>query len=144
SPVALKLMTYYPLPNRTALGNNHQASANSKSGWDSVVGKIDHRFNSRDSMAVRFGKRFGRSNAPWAGSNLGIFQNKIQDDREIGGVDYTHMFSPTFLMESRIGLSRNASREHILGDGGDTAAQLGMGGSTHDPLLRGFPLVNVT
>src|SRR4029078_11532138 len=48
------------------------------------------------------------------------------------------------ISELRFGLSRNATREHIIGDGGDTAAKLGMQGSTTDPLLRGFPLINIT
>src|SRR5262249_32720927 len=81
---------------------------------------------------------------PWAGSNLGLFQNGVRDDRELGGIDYTHIFSPTLLTEIRLGISRNATREHMIADGGDVAAQLGMQGSTQDPLLRGFPLVNVT
>jgi hypothetical protein len=144
SPVGVKVLSYYPLPNRTANGNNYIATANNNDNWDSFLGKVDHRFSNTDSMAVRFGKRFGRNNAPWAGSNLGIFQNYIRDDRELGGVDFTHMFSPTLISEFRFGFSRNASREHIIGDGGDTAAQLGMQGSSHDPLLRGFPLVNIT
>ena len=53
------------------------------------------------------------------------------------------MFSPTLLNEARFGLSRNASREHILPNH-PTAAQLGMQGSATDPLLAGFPLINVT
>src|SRR5262245_12868544 len=81
-PVALKLMPYYPLPNRTGLGNNYQASANNANHWDSFLAKVDHRFDSKNNMAVRTGKRFGRNNAPWAGSNLGIFQNDVRDDRE--------------------------------------------------------------
>src|SRR5207302_4159641 len=133
-----------PSPNRSSLRNNYIASANNNNEWDSFVSKIDHRFSSADSMAIRFGKRFGRNNAPWAGSNVGIFRNYVRDDRELGGVDYTHMFSPTLTSELRFGLSRNASREHIISDGADTAAQLGMQGSTHDPLLRGFPLINIT
>ena len=143
-PVALKLIGYYPLPNRTGPGNNYQATANNVNHWDSFLGKIDHRFDNRNSMAVRAGKRFGRNNAPWAGSNLGVFQNDVRDDRELAGVDYTHLFQPNLLMEFRFGVSRNASREQIISDGGDTAVELGMAGSTHDPLLRGFPLVNMT
>src|SRR5439155_14642004 len=144
SPVGVKVLSYYPLPNRTNLGNNYVATATNKSDWDSFVGKVDHKFSEHDGMAFRFGKRFGRSNAPWAGSNLGIFQNYIRDDRELGGIDYTHLFSPTLIAEARFGVSRNASREHIIGNGADTAVELGMQGSTHDPLLRGFPLINVT
>src|SRR6266568_3920461 len=117
NPIGTKVLSYYPLPNRFAHGNNLVATANNKNDWDSFVGKIDHRFSTSDSMALRFGKRFGRNNAPWTGSNLGIFQNYVRDDRELGGIDYTHMFSPTLLAEFRFGVTRNASREHIIGDG---------------------------
>src|SRR5215813_8968188 len=144
SPVGLKVIARYPLPDRKTLGNNYLATANNNNHWDSFVGKIDQRFSEKDSVAFRFGKRFGRNNAPWAGSNLGIFQNYVRDDRLLGGIDYTHMFSPTLLAEFRFGVTRNATREHIIGDGADTAVELGMQGSTHDPLLRGFPLINVT
>ena len=118
SPVGVKVVSYYPLPNRVALGNNLLATARNRNNWDSMLGKVDNRFSSKDSMAVRFGKRFGRNNAPWAGSNLGIFQNEVRDDRLLGGVDYTHMFSPTLLTQVRVGVSRNASREHIISDVG--------------------------
>src|SRR5260370_24754781 len=47
-------------------------------------------------------------------------------------------------MEARLGVSRNASREHILEHGHPNAASLGMQGSTSDPMLAGFPLINVT
>jgi len=141
---ALKLLQYYPLPNRVAVGNNFVGVAYIDNHWDSYITKIDHRFDSRNSVAFRFGKRFGRNNAPWAASNLGLFQNRVRDDRLLGGVDYTHMFSPTLLTEVRFGISRNASRERFLGDGSDVAAALGMEGSTADPALRGFPLVHST
>jgi hypothetical protein len=144
SAVGVKVLSYYPLPNRTQLGNNYLASANNINDWDSTIGKVDHRFSEKDTMAIRYGKRWGRNNAPWAGSNLGIFQNDVLDDRSLGGIDYTHMFRPSLISEFRFGFSRNSSREHIISDGGDTASQLGMAGSTKDPLLQGFPLVNVT
>jgi hypothetical protein len=70
----------------------------------------------------------------------------------MGGLTYTHIFSPTLVLEARGGLARTSEREHILSDGGfglpeetfPTAAQLGMQGSTTNPMLAGFPLVNVT
>jgi hypothetical protein len=144
SPVGLNVIAQYPQADRANLGNNYLATAHINNNWDSFVGKIDQRFSESDSVAFRFGKRFGRNNAPWAGSNLGIFQNYIRDDRLLGGIDYTHMFSPTLLAEFRFGVTRNASREHIISDGADTAVEIGMQGSTHDPMLRGFPRINVT
>ncbi|MBI3207632.1 MAG: TonB-dependent receptor plug domain-containing protein [Candidatus Solibacter usitatus] len=144
SPVAKKIVDIYPLPNRVALGNNHQAIANNVNTWDSFVMRFDHKVHKNDNLAVRYGKRFGRNNAPWAGSNLGVFQNTVRDDRLLGGIDYTHMFTSNIIMEARFGVSRNASREKIISDGSDMAKTLGIGGSTSDPLLRGFPLIAVT
>jgi hypothetical protein len=144
SPIALKLLTYYPLPNRTAPGNNHISVANNRDNWDSVIGRLDHRFSEKDTLSFRYGKRWGRSNAPWAASNLGTFDKYVRDDRVLGGLTYTHMFTPALLTEGRVGVSRNSSREHNLSDGIATAADLGMQGSSADPMLAGFPLINVT
>ena len=144
SPVAMKIVDLYPLPNRIAIGNNHQAIANNANDWDSFITRFDNKFSNNDNLAFRYGKRYGRNNAPWAGGNLGIFQNAVRDDRLLGGIDYTHMFSPSLIMEARFGISRNSTREHIISDGSDIAKAIGMSGSTNDPLLRGFPLINVT
>ena len=64
SPVGANLLQYYPLPNRTAIGNNYLSFANNISNWDSALGKVDERFSASDSMSIRFGKRWGRNNAP--------------------------------------------------------------------------------
>jgi hypothetical protein len=144
SPVALNLLKYYPLPNRPSLTNNYQATANNISNWDSFITKVDQRFSISDSLSLTYGKRFGRNNAPWAGSNLGEFANWVQDDRSLGGLTYTHVFTPSLINEGRVGFSRNSSREHIIGGGVDTASQTGMRGSTTDPMLEGMPLVNIT
>ena len=143
-PAALKLTRYYPLPDRTQFGNNFQAESFNISNWDSYIFKVDHRISGQDSLSVNFGKRFNRSNAPWAGSNLGEFPNAKRDDRELGGLVLNHLFSPSFVMEARAGLSRNAQREHIVPGGIDQASQAGIQGSTTDPLLEGMPLVNIT
>jgi Carboxypeptidase regulatory-like domain/TonB-dependent Receptor Plug Domain len=126
SPIARKFMQYYPLPNRTAVGNNLQTTAGHQNTFDSYITRGDHRFNDKDSISVTFGKRFGRSNQPYESSNLGIFDPPIRDDRELGGISYTHMFKPTLLSETRFGLSRAAQRDSQE-PGFPTAAELGRG-----------------
>jgi hypothetical protein len=144
-PIALKVMEWYPLPNYRGVGLNYQATRNHFSNWDSILGKVDHRFSDRDSISVRYSYRWAPNNAPWAGSDLGEFPNFIQDNRSLGGITYMHMFSPSLISDARIGFSRNAEKEHILTEFGQpTAAQLGMADSTTDPLLAGFPLINIT
>jgi hypothetical protein len=144
SPAALNVLQYYPLPNRNNPQYNYLAFANNVSNWDSFLGKIDHRFSTTDSTSFRYSKRFERNNAPWAGSDTGSFGNYVRNDRSLLGLDFTHMFTPTLLMEARAGYNRTAQREHTLRVGLDTAGQLGIQGSTKDPMLEGFPLINVT
>jgi hypothetical protein len=142
-PIALRIMEFYPLPNRADPGNNYIFSANDNDEWDSFIGKIDHRFSKNDSMSFRYQKRFARNIAPFAGSDLGIFGNKQRDDRSLLGLDYTHIFSPTFLLEFRGGLSRNATREYEVWSGQNIASQWGIPGTTTDPQLTGFPRFTV-
>ena len=148
SPVALNLLKIYPVSNRSNHQDNFYATAHSQSSWDSFVTKIDERFSIKDSLSFRYGKRFGRSKAPWAaaanGGSLGLFQNWVQDDRSLGGIDWNHMFTPSLITDIRFGFSRNSTREHAIGGGMDTAAQIGMQGSTKNPELMGMPLINIT
>jgi outer membrane receptor protein involved in Fe transport len=152
SPVGLAVSKFYPLPNYNQSGNNYQAFVNNIDNWDSVVTKGDERLTDKDTISVNWGKHWERNNAPWASSNLGEFGNYIRNDREMGGLTYTHIFSPTLVLEARGGLTRTAEPEHVLANGGfglpsetfPTAAQLGIQGSTSDPMLAGFPLINVT
>lgn len=139
SPIAMRLMDYFPLPNRADALNNHISSANDADKWDSALAKIDHRFTPRDTISLRYQKRFNITSNPFAGSELGIFGNRIRNDRSLGGVDYTHLFSPTFLIELRGGFSRNANFENTVWAGRDVAEEVGIPGSTKDPLLVGFP-----
>ncbi len=142
-PTALKLMAFYPLPNRIDIRNNYQVAAKDNDAWDSFIGKVDHKVSAQDSVSFRYQKRFARNSAPFAGSGLGTFPNKSRDDRSLGGLDYTHMFTPTLLLEVRSGYSRNATREHELYQGQNIAEQLGIAGTTTDPELMGFPRFTV-
>jgi outer membrane receptor protein involved in Fe transport len=152
SPVGLAVARFYPIPNYISPANNYQAFANNIDNWDSLTTRFDERLDDKDTLFIDWGKRYERKNAPWAGSDLGEFGNYIRDDREMGGLTYTRIFSPTLILDLRGGIARTSEREHILSDGGfglpqetfPTAAQLGMQGSTTDPMFAGFPKINVT
>ena len=143
-PSAIKLLAYYPLPNRADRRNNFITAQNDHDTWDSFIVKADHRFNNSNSITYRYQIRFSNTTAPFGGSPLGSFGNKTNDDRSLMGLDYTHMFTPTLLVELRTGFSRNATFANSIRGGVDYAAQLGIPDSTKDPDLIGFPLFNVT
>ena len=144
SPVALGLLNYYPTPNRNDLRNNYQSAPGTFSNWDNFLTKIDHRFSSNDSLSLFYGTRFSRGNNPFAASDLGKFHTRLDDTRSSGALAYTHMFSPVLISETRLGVSRNASGEYFQEAGFPDADGLGMPGSTRDPKLKGFPVINIT
>ena len=77
---------------------------------------------------------------PWGISATINARQSLDGRRHLGA----HVFS-SLISEARAGFSRNAEREHIVCRlGQPTAAQLGMAGSTTDPMLAGFPKINVT
>ncbi len=142
-PIALKLMEYYPLPNRADSANNYINTGKDFDVWNSFIWKFDQRFSSSDSMSFRYQIRDADNTVPFAGSGLGKWPTFSQDTRSLLGIDYTHMFSPTLLTEVRGGYSRNATDEHEKFQGQDIAGQLGITGTTNDPSLRGFPLFTI-
>ncbi|MBI3282421.1 MAG: TonB-dependent receptor, partial [Acidobacteria bacterium] len=143
-PVGLNILNYYPAPNRADIRNNYLVTANDDDVWHSILAKVDHRFSEKDTIAFRAQKRFNRTENPFAGgSELGIFGQSIEDDRSLAGLDWTHMFSPTFLMEFRTGFSRNSARNRGQFQGRDIASELGLPSLTTDPELLDFPKITV-
>ncbi len=96
-PIALKLMAYYPLPNRGDGPNNFINTAKDFDVWNSFMWKVDHRFSSKDSMAFRYQIRAADNTAPFAGSGLALWPTYSNDARSLLGVDHTHLFSPNTL-----------------------------------------------
>lgn len=141
-PTALKLMEYYPLPNREG-PNNYQTTAKDFDAWNSYIVKLDQRFDINNILAFRYQWRQADNTTPFAGSALGKWPTYQDDSRSLLGVDYTHMFGPTLLTEVRAGYSRGATMEHESYRGQNIAEQLGIPGTTTDPELRGFPLFTV-
>ena len=144
-PSAVKLLAYYPLPNRADRRNNYITARMIHDAWDSFIVKADHRFNESNSMTYRYQIRFNNTSSPFAGSTLGGFGNAVNDDRSLMGLDFTHLFTPTFLVELRTGFSRAIPTRTAFWGGIDVAQlRSGLPDSTHDPDLVGFPLFNVT
>jgi len=141
-PLSAKLLDYYPLPNRAG-AYNFLAATNDTDAWDSPIVKIDHHVNESNILAFRTQVRFVRNSNPFDGGNTGKFGRKIDERRSLLGADYTHLFTPTFLVEAGGGFSRNRNYENCVWAGRDVARELGFVGSTTEPELLGFPLVTV-
>jgi|GEM_PF-407005 len=147
-PSGMKILSYFPLPNRAAgvTGFNYFAQTADVDRWDSPLFKIDHKIGA-NNLAFRYQNRLNDTQNPFTGSDLGTFGILIQDDRSLGGIDYTHMFSARLLGEVRFGFSRNATYQHGRFAGKDVASQLGLpnlipaGEAENNPLLLDWPQI---
>jgi hypothetical protein len=133
-------LAYYPLENRPGQTFNYLVSANNSEALDSYIWKIDQRFGAKDSLAFRHQARFDGAFAPFSGNPLGLFGSQSQNNGSLVGLDYTHLFSPTLLVEARGGFSRQSNIANSNSVGVNYAQQMGIPGSTNDPVLTGFPL----
>lgn len=143
SPVAQKLLDYYPLPNRLG-ANNYAMTAGNQGSWDSFAMKVDQHVFANDLLTVRYLPRNSHSMNPFAGSDLGTFGNTSTGGNSLAGIGYTHMFSPVLIDEFRFGFSRSTSRQYGAHAGTNIAEQVGIPGTTTDPMLLGFPLFKIT
>lgn len=149
SPVAQKLLAYYPHPTGAGQGNNLLAQGNLRSPWDGYVAKIDHRASDKDSLSFRYMPRNTDSTNPFAGGSgsgfeLGIFGERQRQKMPFVGMSYTRTFTPVFLNEFRFGFSRFTSLAIGTFSGQDIPGQVGIPGITSNPSETGFPVVKIT
>lgn len=139
SPISRKIAAFYPLPNRPGEINNYQAVVADPDYWDGFVYKVDQRIGSSDNLSVRLMQRYNRNTNPFSGSDIPLFGHNVNQHQNLGGITFTHMFTPTMINELRLGVARTADRERGFTQGTDYAAQFGIPGTASDPALIGFP-----
>jgi hypothetical protein len=143
SPIAQRLLQYYPVPNRGGPSNNI-VNAPAPDNWDSFVFKVDHRLSSKDNFSVRVLERRQTSTNPFSGSPLGTFGATTNNAQSLYGISDTRIFSSTLVNEARFGLTRTTNNELSAHAGTNWASQLGIAGTTTDPSLAGFPKFSIT
>jgi len=132
NPIAAKLMTYYPHPNRAGTGpanlNNYSVLEPQTQVYNAVLGKIDFRASDKNNISFRYGQ------TPWTSSPSLVWGNNVAEpaalkarDPRNWGADWTYTMSSSMLINLRAGLSRY---ENFSG------SQFGAG---FDPRELGFP-----
>jgi hypothetical protein len=144
SPIALKLIHYWPAPNQPLLANNYQASVTAQNPWDSFLWKIDHWISSKDSFSFRYQRRRDSGAVPYDGSPLGTFGTSRISGQDLPGLSHTHLFSPALINEFRFGVSRSSTHQQNFDAGQDLPAALGISGISTSAYLAGLPVFNVT
>jgi outer membrane receptor protein involved in Fe transport len=124
-PVAQKMMGLFPEPNFVAGGiyQNWFGSGSGKSYNDQFDIKVDHRFNDKNLMSVKFSYQYNHS------TTLDCFKNFTDPcqggpgwtNAHLFAINDTHTFSPTLLLNLTLGFTRgvwhiNAYNPHGVSD----------------------------
>ncbi|MGE5568277.1 MAG: TonB-dependent receptor domain-containing protein [Rhodospirillales bacterium] len=123
-PVAKKILALWPSPNQPGTANGAQNFFMSKPAkeyyWTSI-GRIDHAFSEQNRMFIRFHRDFWEEdkNRNFGDDVNGIILNRI--NRGLA-VDDVHVFTPTFLLNVRWGVSAQEFPERRVSKGFDLAS----------------------
>ena len=132
-PVSLKLLAYYPLPNRAATNlagaNNYVANGVNTLTHDFWSVKVDHNFGAKDRISGRY--LFNRDNTnvispfPTQGPDPTTFN--IANQKSALG-DWIHTLTPSTVNELRVNIARRIAHALSAGVGGDYDQKIGLTG----------------
>ncbi|HEY7210717.1 MAG TPA: TonB-dependent receptor [Bryobacteraceae bacterium] len=141
SPIALGLLNFYPLPNEPGTANNYQYETAQASNSDNIGLRVQRSITSKDRLAgnLQYQRRDGASAQPFGYS----------DATEGYGLNtqlsWMRTLSPTALNTAHLRFNRNRTRiTPYFSLLPDIARQLGIPGTSTDPLNYGPPTLNFT
>ena len=151
NPVSLKLMNYYPASNRAGDpitgANNYVGTAGLPTDSDQYTIKVDHNVSEKQNFFVRWSQKrqFKQLEGDFFGaSDPGGNGTLAPDNRFEGGLGYTYVFSPTFVMSLNFGWGRWVEGRKPQGVPFDVT-QVGLPASLNSYNGPGaFPSINIT
>ncbi len=150
-PVGQSLVDLYPPPNvpKAGCGNvNYTAQVKRRINLDTYVGRVDHRWGSKDNIFFRYNLNRDHEFLPsgprvGTGTSVPGFGNFARNAFQMAGMDWTHIFSSTLINEFKLGYNRWQIRLNNEDQGRLIAQQLGIQGLTRtDPHQTGVPNLN--
>jgi Carboxypeptidase regulatory-like domain len=140
-PIALKLLSYYPLPNQPGILNNYQYLASPPNNTDNFNARVMRDVSKNDRLAyhVSYQRRDGDISQPFSflDSTSGY---GVQTD-----LSWTHNFTPRTINSARVDFNRNRNQTTpYFAYGPDVAAALGIAGTSGNPADYGPPNLNFT
>jgi Carboxypeptidase regulatory-like domain/TonB dependent receptor-like, beta-barrel/TonB-dependent Receptor Plug Domain len=109
-PVAVAVMSLYPLPASPGLVGNYVSSPPNTMGINGGDGRLDQQLGKNDSMFLRysyqFNNQFNASPFPGVADGGPNRPGTGYTESQNGALGWTHIFSPTIVNEARVGYSR--------------------------------------
>lgn len=132
SPIAAKLLQYYPLPTNSALSNNFNGYVPLNLEQNQTLDRVDHNIGDR----VRLFGRFLWQKLDYVSGNAVPTSNTYSPTTDRNGmIGYTHIITPNFINDFRVGFNvlNNLANNAFAQNGQKSAgSQLGIPGFTAD------------
>ncbi len=157
--VTSRLIQAYPAPQRAGLANNYTAVLGRSVDWDQGDGRVDWNASSKDLVFGRFSRQDTLDTRPSTFPNStipGFPSNPVSlgNEDSFAGQSFlkayhtvaawTRTWTPTFVMEARMGFSRfnlNFTQEGAT-EGAQLGEKLGVRNSNQGPQSDGIPIVS--
>lgn len=156
-PIMAKLLALVPSPNanQTAAGtqkysNNFQETTGFLQDNKSFDAKVDENAGDKDHISVRLSYMNPvTSQAPAYGSVAGGpvgggFQGTGTDATYSAGINWNHIFTPTFISQTRLGLNRYRNVANNSDYGKNSSTTFGIPGVNVSPFTSGITGINGT
>lgn len=144
SPIAAKVLTYYPLPNngRTDIRQSANFLDNRSSGLtsDQYEARVDQNFSSKHNVTARFSYK----NNPADGPNSLLLPSDTSSAKFWQGMaSWTYTMKPTLLNEFRLGVALADSATVLNFDGRSFTNSLGLNDIQKDIFFNGLPAFGI-
>ncbi|MDX2030601.1 MAG: TonB-dependent receptor [Blastocatellia bacterium] len=151
SPIAQKLLAFLPAPNiaNATLGQpNFVVNTVRERTTHQFDTKINYNVTDKDSLAVRFSYQQPKLFDPgsygiYGGPANGGFAGSGTQDVISSAVNYTHTFSPTLILEGRVGVSWYHNVAETQAAGLKTSEEIGIRGVNVDASSAGLTQINI-
>jgi hypothetical protein len=148
SPVAQRLLDYWPAPTRAGLANNVQAQSVASDNVDQFLGRVDQNLGNKIRLSLRYNWHDSYSVNPFNSALpfTAVTQPRVNKNWLLG---YTHTLTPNLFNDFRIGYHRVAfdtlNQMEVEGKT-DAGASLGIPGFDGDLRFKnpGLPSFNVS
>ena len=113
-PIAAKLVSLYPLPQRPGLVNNYTVSPQKRSNSDRADARVDHVFSARNNLFFRYSIDESHLTIPDTfNTDIGGSEDSFAGPNDVRGQSIvaadTHIFQPNVIGDFRFGYTRFSS-----------------------------------
>lgn len=149
SPIAQKILALVPLPNIPGAGatDNFQQNLDYHQISDQLDAKFDQTLGAKDHLIYRYSwqqvNTYQQPSFGLAGGPEDFEGTGAENIYNTAG-EYTHVFSPTFLTELRVGVDHDSNYTYPSDYGSDASAQLGIPGVNVNPFTSGLTTIGIS